>query len=245
MIIVLLIASIPLLVRMAQIYIVSKLSDNTLFANLVKGFEVNSGFFAEFLYQQTFFVMIVTILTGAGLIANDRRSGALELYFSKPVSRVDYLLGKFVTVSFYCSLVTLFPALILFFAKVLLSENMSFFTRYYWVPFCILGYFLLVSLFVSGLVLALSAIGRGARFAGIGFFAIIWFSDVVKGILSSIPKAAAVSISSNLERISNLFFDQPPGVEIAGWLSLVILSVIIALCVLTIITRTGATDVVK
>ncbi len=44
--------------------------------------------FREFLEQQDFFVFFMTIYVGAGLIANDRRANALQIYLSKPLLRV-------------------------------------------------------------------------------------------------------------------------------------------------------------
>ena len=44
--------------------------------------------FREFLEQQGFFVFFITIYVGAGLIANDRRANALQIYLSKPLLRI-------------------------------------------------------------------------------------------------------------------------------------------------------------
>jgi hypothetical protein len=50
--------------------------------------------FRQFLEQQDFFVFIVTIYVGAGLIRNDRRANALQIYLSKPLMRTEYIFGK-------------------------------------------------------------------------------------------------------------------------------------------------------
>ena len=50
--------------------------------------------FRDFLAQQDFFVFIITIYVGAGLIANDRRANALQIYLSKPLMRTEYIAGK-------------------------------------------------------------------------------------------------------------------------------------------------------
>ena len=44
--------------------------------------------FRDFLEQQDFFVFFITIYVGAGLIANDRRANALQIYLSKPLMRI-------------------------------------------------------------------------------------------------------------------------------------------------------------
>ena len=47
--------------------------------------------FRQFLEQQEIFVFFVTVYVGAGLIANDRRANALQIYLSKPLTRAEYI----------------------------------------------------------------------------------------------------------------------------------------------------------
>src|SRR5579862_5395244 len=55
--------------------------------------------FRDFLDQQRVFALFVTVYAGAGLIANDRRTNALQLYLSKPLTRREYVCGKFAIVA--------------------------------------------------------------------------------------------------------------------------------------------------
>ena len=50
--------------------------------------------FRQFLEQQDIFVFFITVYVGAGLIANDRRANALQIYLSKPLTRAEYIFGK-------------------------------------------------------------------------------------------------------------------------------------------------------
>jgi ABC-type transport system involved in multi-copper enzyme maturation permease subunit len=54
-----------------------------------------SGMFAFFAEVQAFCAFFVTAWIGAGLVGDDFRTGALAIYFSRPLARFDYLLGKF------------------------------------------------------------------------------------------------------------------------------------------------------
>ncbi|MEX1362398.1 MAG: ABC transporter permease subunit [Nannocystaceae bacterium] len=49
---------------------------------------------ATFIGVQLMATAFLLAIMAAGLIAEDRRSGAMELYFSRPLTRRDYLLGK-------------------------------------------------------------------------------------------------------------------------------------------------------
>ena len=77
----------PFLVRAVQIYVTSNYPQVAMFAPTAETFR-------QFLEQQDFFVFIMTIYVGAGLIAADRRANALQIYLSKPLLRTEYIAGK-------------------------------------------------------------------------------------------------------------------------------------------------------
>ncbi len=69
--------------------------------------------FLSFIEGQRFFVFLITVIVGAGLIARDKRENGLSLYFSRPISLLDYLGGKVLVVLAAYSAVTLVPSLLL------------------------------------------------------------------------------------------------------------------------------------
>ena len=77
----------PFVVRAVQIYVSATFTQASFLAP--KG-----ETFREFLDQQGVWVFFVTIYVGAGLIANDRRANALQLYLSKPMTAAEYIAGK-------------------------------------------------------------------------------------------------------------------------------------------------------
>ncbi len=70
------------------------------------------GFFA-FLEKQRGFVLIVLAIIGTPLVARDRSENGLALYFARPLTLRDYVLGKLLIVLFYFLIVTLAPVLLL------------------------------------------------------------------------------------------------------------------------------------
>src|SRR6266550_1787988 len=84
--------------------------------------------FRQFLEQQDFFVFIITVYVGAGLIANDRRANALQIYLSKPLLRSEYIAGKLAVLFGFLLLVTLIPALVLLIVQIAFAGNFAFFT---------------------------------------------------------------------------------------------------------------------
>src|SRR5688500_8602820 len=82
--------------------------------------------FRQFLEQQDFFVFVITIYVGAGLIANDRRANALQIYLSKPLMRSEYIVGKLAILFAFLTLVTFIPAMLLLILKVAFDGNFTF-----------------------------------------------------------------------------------------------------------------------
>ncbi|HEX5011828.1 MAG TPA: ABC transporter permease subunit [Planctomycetota bacterium] len=77
-----------------------------------------------FLWQCAF-VVVACLLIGAGLIAEDRRANALEMYLSRPVSVRQYLLGKLATIGFFVALVTVIPTVIMILAQLSVSWSQA------------------------------------------------------------------------------------------------------------------------
>ena len=246
MIILVIFASIPFLIRTTQIYLITGLGfELTNLGKAAQELEINTKFFLNYLHDQNFFIILIVMLSGSSIIARDKQFNALQLYFSKPVSQIDYIMGKLGTIGFYISLVSLLPALILFLIKIMLEENFNFLTQNYWIPFSIIGYWLMVTLVFGGLILALSALGRGSRFAGIVFFTVVVMTDIFKTIFSHFMAYGAVSISSAFRQIGDAMFAQQPTQESSGWLSLVLLVFIVLISYLTLKVKVKGTEVVQ
>src|SRR3977135_4501350 len=83
--------------------------------------------FRQFLSQQDPFVFFVTVYVGAGLIANDRRANALQIYLSKPLTRAEYVFAKLAVLMTFLALVTWLPAIVLLIVQISFAGNFTFF----------------------------------------------------------------------------------------------------------------------
>ena len=109
--------------------------------------------FHQFLNQQRIFVFFITIYAGAGLIANDRQSNALQIYLSKPITRHEYIAGKLFTLAAFLVAVTWLPAMLLLVLQVLFSGGVEFVSSHpRLIPAITLASFLQVSLAVMTMV---------------------------------------------------------------------------------------------
>lgn len=239
----LILAAFLFLIRALQILAMTRLENMDFFAQIANNLEINAKFFRDFLQEQAFWFILMIILTGAALIANDHKYKANQLYFSKPVTYWDYILGKFITVAFYGGIITIVPALILFIMQVLLAENAEFIKSFFWIPFAILGYGLIALLVFGSLILALSAMVSG-RSSGIFFFAILIFPEIVRSIMSRVPEVGLLSIGANIKQVGAVIFGLPRPYNYSPWAAGLMLLFTFLVCLFLLRWRIRPSEVV-
>lgn len=214
--------------------------------------EIDEGFFQKFLFRthpfpSVFLLALVVVFGGSGLISNDLKYNALSLYLSKPISWVDYLIGKFIAIGVLLTSMTLIPGLLLFLEHALLSD-ISFFIENFWLIFSIIIYSLVVTTVTSLLMLTFSSLTKNLRFATIGFCA-VWFGlPVIQLILKQVLRTSTVAIVSvwaNLELFGEVLFGLNPSYDIPLTLTLLVLTALTVSCILVLRHRIRAIEIVK
>ncbi len=235
-------SAIPFLVRSVMLYLSSAVGRN------IPLLQVNGKFFEDFLSQQMFFVFLIAIYAGSGLVANDLKANALQIYLSKPITRQDYLIGKLGVLVFFLTLPTLAPALLLYLLAILFQTNLGYFRDNPWVLASIIGYALAIIFTYALVMLALSSLTRSSRFAGISFAAVFLFSQILYGILSGILRTSSVawvSLGNNLTQVGDFFFRGGAHYNCPTWLSAVLLATLMAFCAGIAHKRVKAVEVVS
>lgn len=128
--------------------------------------------------QAVLMVMVVGLIAPP-LISQDIRSRAFLLYFSRPLTRGEYLLGKLASVWVYLSLISTIPALGLYVVGVLLSPNLSVVSATWDLPLRIVAASIVLMLPTSVLALCFSSLTQESRYAGFAWFAVWilgWFT---------------------------------------------------------------------
>jgi ABC-2 type transport system permease protein len=85
--------------------------------------EVNNYFFAGFLGLQAWLAFLLTTWQGPQLIAGDLANNGLPLILSRPISRTEYVLGKFGVLAVLLSVITWLPTLILLLVQAALEGH--------------------------------------------------------------------------------------------------------------------------
>jgi ABC-2 type transport system permease protein len=138
-----------------------------------------------FFYIEVNFAMLLVVLVGPGLISQDLRFNAIPLYFSRPLRRIDYFLGKLGVIAVFLCAVMVGPAVIAWMLGVIFSLDISVIKDTFGIMLAAVVSGVVVVLSAGMLMLALSSLSRNSRYVG-AFFIGIWFiSSSVAGILSA------------------------------------------------------------
>ncbi len=215
-------------------------------------FDIDNEFFQGFVFRilpfpTAFLLALVVIFGGAGLISDDLKHNSLSLYLSKPISWKDYLIGKFAVIGILLLCMTLVPGLLLFLEQALLTDE-PFLQGYFWLPFSIVIYSVIITVITGLLMLVFSSLTTNLRYATIGFCA-VWFGlPVVELILKGVfrtSSVAIVSIWANFDRLGSTLFGTSSDYDIHWSLSFLFLVALGAGCILVLRHRIRAVEIVK
>jgi ABC-2 type transport system permease protein len=202
----LLLSFLPFFARAIQIYLAVN------FPQTGDLLAVKPDLFRQFLDQQQIWVFFITVYVGAGLIANDRRANALQIYLSKPLTRAEYIFGKLAILMAFLLLVTWVPALLLLIVQIAFAGNFSFLLKnLYLFPAITVFAFIQVTM-VAAAMLALSSLSKSSRYVAILYAAVIFFSQAIYGVLTVVTRSTQlswISFPANLSQLGDVIFRMP------------------------------------
>ena len=197
----LLLAWLPFLVRAVQMYLAVNLPQAAVLLPTALTFR-------QFLAQQEVFLFFMTIYAGSGLVANDRRVNALQIYLSKPLTRVEYIFGKFVVLATFLLLVTWVPAVALLLVQILFSGSFSFFLGNPQLLPAITLFSIIQVITISTTILALSSLSKNARYVAFLYAALIFFSQAMMIIMIVVTRTRLlwISVPNDLNMVADVIF---------------------------------------
>ena len=214
----------PFVVRAVQVYIAANFQQASFLAPRAETFR-------EFLDQQGVFVFFVTIYIGAGLIANDRRANALQVYLSKPLTRAEYVAGKFAILFLFLASVTWLPAILLLIVQTMFAGNFAFVQENIFLLPAITLFSLLQVLVSAMTMLALSSMSKSSRFVGIMYAGLIFFTAAFFQALRGITGRSSwawISPTDTLEQIGAYIFRIDPPYQLSPIVAIVTIVALIA-----------------
>lgn len=236
----LLLASVPFFARAVMLYLGSNVPQASFLA-------ATPDTFREFLDQQGIFVFFITIYAGSGLIANDRRANALQIYLSKPLTRVEYVVGKLVTLLIFLIGVTWVPAILLLVLQMLFAGNFAFLRANLFLFPAITLFSAILVLFSSFAMLALSSLSKSRRFVAIMYAGVIFFTAAMYQALRAITGSnawALISPGDVLDVVAAAIFRSGGTAALPTWAALLSIAVIIGVSIGILERRVRGVEVV-
>lgn len=135
-------------------------------------------------------VFAIALFIGAGSIAADNRANAIQVYLSKPLTRADYILGKWVgmvILLYFAQLVPMFVALL----YAALDQGLGEFLRTYSrlaLAFPLVP--LIPAVIHSSMLIGISALNRTPAIAGIAYTGIFIVWNVLATTIAFAPIVA-------------------------------------------------------
>jgi ABC-2 type transport system permease protein len=236
----LLLAWIPFVARVVQIYLAANFQQAAFLAT-------SAQLFRGFLDQQGLFVFLL-IVGASGAIADDRRANALQVYLSKPLTRVEYIAGKLFAPMAFVLGVTLLPALLLLVVHVAFAGSLTFVTQNLYLLPAILLYSITLALIGTFTMVALSSLSKSRRFTALTFTGLFFFTTAMYQVLLRITGSrlwAMISPRDLLSVIGDAAFRIPGERALPLWAALLAATAIVGASVLVLERRIRGVEVVK
>jgi ABC-2 type transport system permease protein len=234
---------IPVVVRGVQIWAAANVPGMSQIGMLA----VTPRMFRDFLNQQEPLVFFITVYAGSGLIADDIRANALQLYLSRPITRTQYVAGKAAILMAALAAVTLVPGLVLLLLVPAFAGSITFLRDNLTLVASIVAYSVIQITLSAFLILAMSSMSKSRWFVSILYAGLAFFTHAVFGVLSAaMPGTASswVSIFANVRQVGDVLFRTPARYDTHPLVSAVVITVIIAASALVLRRRIRAIEIV-
>lgn len=209
--------------------------------------------FRNFFWYEANAVMITLALSGSLIIGNDLRHGSLTFYLSKPLTTWHYLLGKGIAVATFLNLFTTIPATVLF-VQFGLLESWDYFLTQSHLLLGIIAYGLVLSTTLTIVLLATAAWLRQTVPLIMAWMTIFAFCQgvgiaLVDGLHFS-PRWRLVDLWNSTYVIGNAVLGIAPGAirpspQPEVWEAALVLGSVCAVCLIYLIQRIRAVEIVS
>jgi ABC-2 type transport system permease protein len=172
------------------------------------------SFFFKF---EIFCIFLLVVIAGPGLISRDLRFNAMPLYLSRPLTRLDYFVGKLGVIGALVASVAVGPAVVAYIVGVCFSMDLSVVKDTYGVLLGSVAYGLVITLSAGTLMLALSSLTSRSLYVGIAFAGLWIISSSVGSIMTGIH-GDSLRRGIMEEEMTKWVADHPPppGVQMHG-----------------------------
>lgn len=180
----------PSCLFLVSIYLRYKLDTLSFIMGANWGSEDVGDFLGDWLYYGTlqpseWVAFLIVLVAGPSLLAPDLRDNAMPLYLSRPVTKLQYLLGKLLVLLVLTAAATWVPGLVLVLANAYYAQD-GWLLNNLSVPFGLVGGCLVWTACLSIIALALSAWVRWRPAATLGFLGIFVIGSAIGNLFRTV-----------------------------------------------------------
>lgn len=146
--------------------------------------EAISGFYEYALgYLQVWVVALYFASSGGGVVAEDLRYRTIQLYFSKPLGKTDYIIGKFASLFMLGSIVTLIPTLLVVLVRMLVFVPSPSFSDVALKLAAVVGYDIVMLAVMCLMMMALSSLTPRTGYVVLAWAGLMLIPSVVSTVV--------------------------------------------------------------
>jgi ABC-2 type transport system permease protein len=165
--------------------------------------------YAYFFKFEMYCIMLLVVVAGPGLISRDLRFNALPLYFSRPLTRLDYFAGKLGVIGALVATVAMAPAVAGYLVGICFSLDISVVKDTFPVLLGSAAYGLVITLSAGTLILAMSSLTRRSLYVGIAW-AGLWIISGSVGAMMTVIHQESVRRGIMETELSHWVEEHPP-----------------------------------
>jgi len=167
--------------------------------------------FNQVMGLQFLWALLMAAVVGSKAIATDLSQKSYNLYFSRPMTKGDYIIGKFGTSGILLSMVTMVPTLVTYLLLILLSDvDKTYVIDHLWVWGSIIGQSLIVIITFASLSIALSSL-TSRRFYAAASLVVIYLVTTLMAQITvfgfNLDYGWLISIQNNFDILGRTLFD--------------------------------------
>ncbi len=144
----------------------------------------SGSYVAYFLQVQAFSLAVLFAASGCGVISEDLRFRTFQLYFSKPLSRPDYAIGKSLGLFMLGSLVSVIPAVVVGTMRTAFFYQNDYFKDVLQQSAIGIGLSAAITAVITGIVVGLSALTPRTGYVVLSWIGVIFVPLIMSGIVA-------------------------------------------------------------
>src|SRR5262245_7689764 len=139
--------------------------------------------YSWFLYAELFAAVCLVLVVGPSLVSRDLRFNAFPLYFSRPLRRFDYFLGKLGVIGFFLMATVIMPAVVAYVLGLAFSLDLGVIRDTHQLLWGSILYGLVIAVSAGTLMLAMSSLSRRSIYVGLAWAGFCILTLTLSGIL--------------------------------------------------------------